>query len=107
LEENPQTRIGCMTNSNRWIAANGKDLVHPTEVARGSLFPVEESALFLCMLRFGASLMIAPDIEEEQTHIANVTSGDMRGSAFIFDLVTGFGTMPENLTEEAAEQSEA
>ena len=49
--------------------------------------------------------MILPEIEQEQTILAGVPSEVMRGSAFIFVLVTGFGKLPEHLTEVAAEQS--
>lgn len=101
-EKNPEARIACMNRSNLWIETHINDCNELKEVAKGKLHPNNESPLFLALLRFGASLMIQPLVEQQAASDFNVSSQSLRGSAFIFQLCTGFIALPEHLTEERA-----
>ena len=102
IEENPEARIECMNRSNIWIETNITDCNQLKEAAKGKLCPSGESPLFLALLRFGASLMIQPLVEQQAALDFNVSSQSLRGSAFISQLCTGFTALPEHLTEERA-----
>lgn len=102
IEENPEARIACMNRSNIWIETNITDCNQLKEAAKGKLCPSGESPLFLALLRFGASLMIQPLVEQQAALDFNVSSLSLRGSAFISQLCTGFTALPEHLTEERA-----
>jgi hypothetical protein len=46
--------------------------------------------------------MIQPEVEQEALRISGMDSTVTRSSAFIFQLCTGFGGIPQHLTEEEA-----
>lgn len=102
IESNPVARVGCMKRSNVWIESTIHEMSALTTVARGELFPLHETPLFLALLRFGAALMIQPIVEEEAVRDAEVVSEVVRGSVFLFSMCTGFCAIPDHLTEATA-----
>lgn len=72
IEQDPESRVVCFGRCNAWIEATITDQRQLIDVAKGVLFPDNESPLFRALLRFGAALMIQPEVEQEAVRISVV-----------------------------------
>jgi hypothetical protein len=102
IEPIPLRRGECMQRSNEWINKQLMDRQRLTEVARGALYSDDASDTFRAALRLGASLTIQPLVEQDAARTTGVSTEIFRRSGFIFQLFSGFASIPEHLTEEYA-----
>eukprot|EP00981_Chlorochromonas_danica_P003634 scaffold676_cov201-Ochromonas_danica.AAC.1 len=76
------------------------------QVAAQQLVDQEKCDLFKILLRYATALMLCPDVENEAVASTGVSSDIVRASMFIFNMMTGFGRIPDHLTEEFAIKEE-
>jgi hypothetical protein len=106
LEGDPKKRVACMESVNAWIEQEIKSGDMLRQVAVQQLVDQEKCDLFKILLRYATALMLCPDVENEAVAGAGVSSDVVRASMFMFNMMTGFGRIPDHLTEEFAAKEE-
>eukprot|EP01038_Epipyxis_sp_PR26KG_P014327 gene14327-19218_t len=102
LEGDPEKRVTCMKSVNDWILKEIKSADMLRQVAGQQLLDPEKSDLFKILLRYATALMVCPDVQSEAIASSAASSNIVAASMFMFDMMTGYGKIPDHLTEQYA-----